>query len=169
MMGDQERQREKLNQLKEQKMKSLKFNWINSAKKKKGRTMNPLIQLSRQLHYLFVALLFASFAVAQSVQAEADKDSSSVAENAAMGNAAKHRNQRMILFDYTTDRIICAFNEQVELHGKIRISFKKTGNKVRLDTASLENFKGVGLTTKREYVADTRSEEHTSELQSLTN
>jgi hypothetical protein len=51
MTGGQERRREKLNQLKEQKMKSLKFNWI-------------------KLHYLFVALLFASFAVAQSVQAE---------------------------------------------------------------------------------------------------
>ena len=117
--------------------------------------MNPLIQLSRQLHYLFVALLFASFAVAQSVQAEPDEDSPNVAESAVMRKAAKHRNQRMILFDYTTDRIICAFNEQVELHGKIHISFKKKGNKVGLYTASLENFEGVGLTTKREYVADT--------------
>jgi hypothetical protein len=100
--------------------------------KKKGRTMNPLMQLNRELHFLFVALLFASFAVAQSVQAEP--------------------NQRMILFDYTTDPIICSFNEQVELHGTIRLSFTRNGNKV---TASLENFEGVGLTTKREYVADT--------------
>src|SRR5436853_6887513 len=109
--GGQERATTKTTSTKEQKMKSLKFNWINSAKKKKGRTMNPLIQLSRRLHYLFVALLFASLAVEQSVQAEADEDSSSVAENAAMGKADNHRNQRMILFDYTTDRIICAFNE----------------------------------------------------------
>ena len=107
------------------------------------KSLNPLIQLNRKLHYLFVALLFASFAVAQSVQAD------------AMRKAAKHRNQRMILFDYTTDRIICSFNEQVQLHGKIRISFKKKGKNVRLNTASLENFEGVGLTTKREYVADT--------------
>jgi hypothetical protein len=118
------------------------------------KSLNPLIQLNRKLHYLFVALLFASFAVAQSVQAELDEDSPNVAESAAMGKAAKHRNQRMILFDYTTDPIICSLNEQVELHGKIRISFKKEGKNVRLNTASLENFEGVGLTTNREYVAD---------------
>lgn len=108
----------------------------------------------KTLHYLFVALLFASFAVAQSVQAEPDEDSPRVAESAAMGKAANHHNQRMIRFDYTTGPIICSFNEQVELHGTILISFKKQGNKVRLNTASLENFEGVGLTTKREYVAD---------------
>jgi len=34
---------------------------------------------------------------------------------------------------------------------KINISFKKNGKNV---TASLENFEGVGLTTKREYVAN---------------
>jgi len=121
----------------------------------KMKSLNPLIQLNRQLHYLFVALLFASFAVAQSVQAEPDEDSPNVTESAAMGKAANHRNrrnQRMILFDYTTDPIICCFNERVKLHGKINISFKKQGNKV---TASLENFEGIGLTTKREYVADT--------------
>jgi hypothetical protein len=61
----------------------------------------------------------------------------------------------MIQFDYTTDPILCSFNEQVELHGTIRISFKKKGTKGPLATASLENFEGVGLTTKREYVADT--------------
>jgi hypothetical protein len=129
-----------------------------STKEQKMKSLNLLIQLNRKLHYLFVALLFASFAVAQSVQAEPDEDSPNVAESAAMGKAANHRsrrNQRMILFDYTTDPIICSFNEQVELHGKIRISFKKKGKKVRPVTASLENFQGVGLTTKREYVADT--------------
>jgi hypothetical protein len=118
------------------------------------KSLNPLIQLNRKLHYLFVALLFASFAIAQSVQAEPDEDSPNVAKSAAMGKAAKHGNQRMILFDYTTDPIICSLNEQVQLHGKIRISFKKTGKNVRLNTASLENFEGVGLTTNREYVAD---------------
>ena len=97
--------------------------------------MKTLIQLNRQLHYLLVALLFASFAVAQSVQAGS--------------------NQRMIQFDYTTGPILGAFNEQVELHGTIRISFKKKGTKGPLATGSLENFEGVGLTTKREYVADT--------------
>ena len=117
--------------------------------------MNTLIQLNRHLHYLFVALLFASFAIAQSVQAEPDEDSPNVAESDAMATAANHPNQRMILFDYTTDPIICSFNEQVELHGTIRISFKKSGNKVRPATVSLGNFEGVGLTTKREYVADT--------------
>lgn len=116
-MGGQERQREELNQLKQQKMKSL----------------NPLIQLNKQLHYLFIALLFASFAVAQSVQAASDK---------------------MIVFDYTTDPILCSLLEQVELHGKVRVSFKTKGKNVRIVSASLENFQGVGLTTRREYVAD---------------
>jgi hypothetical protein len=156
-MGGQERQREKLNQLRN-KDEIIRIQLDQLSEKKKGRTMNPLIQLNRQLHYLFVALLFASFAVAQSVQAEPDEDSPNVTESAAMGKAAKHRNQRMILFDYTTDRIACSFYEQVKLHGKIRISFKKKGNKV---TTSLENFEGVGLTTKREYVADTVTLEKT--------
>src|SRR5262245_40105296 len=66
-------------------------------------------------------------------------------------------NQRRIVFAYTTDPILCCFNEQVALHGTIHISFKRIGNRVRLDSASLENFEGVGLTTKREYVADTET------------
>src|SRR5262245_27050900 len=104
---------------KEQKMKSLKF-------------FKPALATH---HYLFVALLFASFAVASV-------------------SAATQHIQRMIRFDYTTDRILCAFNEQVELHGTIHISFKRIGNRVRLDSASLENFEGVGLTTNHQYVAD---------------
>ena len=122
------------------------------------KSLNPLIQLNRQLHYLFVAFLFTSFAVAQSAQAEPDEDSPNVAKSAAMGKAAKNRkprnprNQQMILFDYTTAPVICAFNERVQLNGKIRISFTQNGTQL---TASLENFEGVGLTTKREYVADT--------------
>jgi hypothetical protein len=104
---------------------------------------------------LFVALLFASFAVAQSVQAEPDENSPNVAESAAMTTAVNQPNQRMIVFDYTTDPITCCcFSEQVELHGNILISFKKIGTRVR-PTASLVNFEGVGLTTKRDYVADT--------------
>jgi len=83
---------------------------------------------------LFVALLFASFAVA---------------------SVSAANPQRRIVFAYTTDPILCCFNEQVELHGNILISFKKIGTRLRLDTASLENFEGVGLTTNREYVADT--------------
>jgi hypothetical protein len=108
----------------------------------------------KTLHYLFVALLFASFAVAQSVQAEPAEDSPNVAEGAAMGMAA-NPNQRIIRFDYTTDPILCCFNEQVALHGSILITFTRIGTRIRLDRASLENFEGVGLTTKRQYVADT--------------
>jgi len=118
---------------------------------------------------LFVALLFVSFAVAQSVQAEPDEDSPNVAQSAAIGTAANHPNQRTILFDYTTNPIICSLNEQVALHGKINISFKKNAfGKVRLATASLENFEGVGLTTQREYVADTVTPGVTTRISSIT-
>jgi hypothetical protein len=131
--------------------------------------MKTLIQLNRHLHYLFVALLFVSFAVAQSVQAEPDEDSPNVAQSAAIGTAANHPNQRTILFDYTTNPIICSLNEQVALHGKINISFKKNAfGKVRLATASLENFEGVGLTTQREYVADTVTPGVTTRISSIT-
>jgi len=105
---------------KEQKMKSLKF-------------FKPALATP---HYLFVALLFASFAVASV-------------------SAATRRIERRILFDYTTGPILCCFNEQVALHGTIHIWFKRIGTRVRLDSASLENFEGVGLTTRRQYVADT--------------
>src|SRR5262245_40542928 len=103
---------------KEQKMKSLKF-------------FKPALAST---HYLFVTLLFASFAVASVPAANL---------------------QRRIIIDYTTEPILCAFNEQVELHGTILISFKKKGKKGRSVTASLQSFQGVGLTSKREYVADT--------------
>src|SRR5262245_32090319 len=102
--------------------------------------MNPLIQLDRQLHYLFAAFLFASFPVARSVQAEPDDDSPNVEEGAALGKAV---NQRIIRFAYT-DLLPCGFSEQVKLHGKMRILFKQNGRKV---TASLGNFEGFGLTT----------------------
>jgi hypothetical protein len=104
------------------------------------------------LFVAFTLMCFSLLPVAHAVVPAPDEDSPNVAESAAMGKAANHPNQRMILFDYTTDPIICSFNEQVELHGTIRLSFTRNGNKV---TASLENFEGVGLTTKREYVADT--------------
>jgi len=85
-------------------------------------------------HYLFVAVLFASFAVASVSAANL---------------------QRRILIDYTTDPIVCCFNEQVALHGSILIKFTRIGTRIRFDSASLESFEGVGLTTKRQYVADT--------------
>src|SRR5262245_45765308 len=107
-----------------------------STKEQKMKSLNPLIHLNRQLHYLFVVLLFASFAVA---------------------SVSAANPQRRIVFAYTTDPILCCFNEQVALHGTIHISLKRIGNRVRLDSASLENFEGVGLTTKREYVADTET------------
>src|SRR5262249_23636720 len=72
---------------KEQKMKSLKF-------------FKPALATP---HYLFVALLFASFAVA---------------------SVSAANPQRRIVFAYTTDPILCCFNEQVALHGTILISFK---------------------------------------------
>src|SRR5262245_2188651 len=115
-----------------------------STKEQKMKSLNPLIHLNRQLHYLFVVLLFASFAVA---------------------SVSAANPQRRIVFAYTTDPILCCFNEQVALHGTILISFKRIGNRVRLDRASLENFEGVGLTTRREYVADTVTLQKTNLLQ----
>jgi hypothetical protein len=102
------------------------------------------------LFVAFTLMYFSLLPAAHAVVPAADADSSNVAESAAMGTVATHPNQGMIRFAYTTDPILCCFNEQVKLHGKIRISFKQNGRKA---TASLENFDGVGLTTKREYVA----------------
>ena len=118
------------------------------------KLLNPLIRLNRQLNCSLVALLFASFAVAQSVQAEPHENYLNVAESSAKGKTTNRRNQRMIRFDYTTNPIICSLDERVELHGTIHISFKTNGNAVLPVTASLDNFQGVGLTTRREYVAD---------------
>jgi hypothetical protein len=36
---------------------------ISKAAEQKGRTMNPLIQLNKQLQYLFIALLLACFVI----------------------------------------------------------------------------------------------------------
>src|SRR5262245_17486958 len=82
--------------------------------KKRERTMNPLIQLNRQVRYLFVALLFACFAIAQNAKAvgpEADQgdpsanttaednaslDLSTDTENAETGQPANPKNNRVI-------------------------------------------------------------------------
>lgn len=131
----------------------------NSLRKKLPRVYSQRIINQKQglIFGLFVAFTLTCFSLlpaAHAVGPAPGEVSPNVAENAAMGKAAKHAYQRIIRFNYTTDPIICSFNEQVQLHGKIRIWFKKSGKKVE-PAASLENFEGVGLTTKREYVADT--------------
>jgi len=110
--------------------------------------MNPLIQLNRQLHYLFIALLFASFAVVQSVQAAPNDDDliGSVAQEAnavpdvgsATGNAVT---QLPTKFKDNTWQIPtrgfpsrpggqCTGGEKVNIAGKLKISF--VGKKVVL-------------------------------------
>jgi hypothetical protein len=54
----------------------------------KGRTMNPLIQPNRQLQHLFIALLFACFAIAQSAQAVSPEPN----EGDPNGNTAEGEN-----------------------------------------------------------------------------
>ena len=103
--------------------------------------MNPLIQLNRQLHYMFIALLFACFAVVQSVQAAPNDDDliGSVAQEAnavpdvgsATGNAVT---QQPTKFKDNTWQIPtrgfpsrpggqCNGNEEVNIAGKLQISF----------------------------------------------
>jgi hypothetical protein len=103
--------------------------------------MNPVVQLTRQLQYLFIALLFASFAVAQSVQAEPNEDDliGSVAQEAnavpdvgsATGNAGTQQPTK--LKDNTWQIPTrgfpsrpggqCNGNEAVNIAGKLQISF----------------------------------------------
>jgi hypothetical protein len=108
--------------------------------------MNPLIQLNRQLQHLFIALLFACFAIAQSAQAVspepnegdlignmAEEDSalldlSTDAESAAMAQAAKDPtpNHREITIKWLPIPIVlCAFgSEEVDLRGLLKLAFR---------------------------------------------
>jgi hypothetical protein len=77
---------------------------INTAQKKKGRTMNPLIQLNRQLQYLFIAVLLACFAIP------------------AMGERDKTPNHKEIIIN-SIRQVLCA-SEQVDLRGELKLKFE---------------------------------------------
>src|SRR5262245_12527649 len=73
--------------------------------------MNPLIQLNRQLQYLFIALLLACFAIAQSAMAQQPDP-----------------NHRVINLNFTVGPIQCSFMDKVPIRGQLNIFFERNGN-----------------------------------------
>lgn len=131
--------------------------------------MNALIQLNRQLRYLFITLLLASFAVVQSAQAigpepseddlignmaeedDAVLDLSAETGNAAMGQPNQTPNHRLIRIDFRKS-ISCA--EVVKVSSQWHVHFKKISEgAVEVESANLKQFSGKGETTGRKYMA----------------
>ena len=102
--------------------------------------MNRVAQLARQVQYLFVALLFVSFAVVQSVQAEpnegdlignvTEEDNAVLklggyTEEAAVGQAANGPNEQVIQINPTFCQCVgTSGGERVNLSGEFQISLK---------------------------------------------
>jgi len=96
--------------------------------------MNPLIQLNRQLQYLFIALLLGCFAIAQSAQAQ-------------------DPNHRVINLNFTAGPVKCSFMDKVPVSGNLNIVFAKNGNgKVVPTSVTLNPFNaGPGSNSGRNY------------------
>jgi len=120
--------------------------------------MTPFIQLNRQLHYLFIALLFASFAVVQSVQAEPNEDHligsvteednvpdvGTDTEEAAVGQAANDPNQRV--FQINIKKSLQCAEGEVMLQGDLVIKFEHVpGVGVVPKIVKLERFRGTAV------------------------
>jgi hypothetical protein len=137
--------------------------------------MNAVVQLTRQVQYLLIALLFASFAVVQSANAvgpepnedevvgnmaeedDAVPDLGSDTENAAVGEAATDPNERTIKSRGIIEgnALQCGFKEKIWFNVELRVSFKSNGNgKVLPVKASIETFDGDGQRTGRTYMGN---------------
>jgi hypothetical protein len=135
----------------------------------KGRTMNPLIQLNRQLQHLFIALLFACFAIAQSAQAVspepnegdlignmAEEDDSvaelgTATENAAAAQSTPRQighNKWVIPIDFTKP-LQCA-GGNVIVHANLVVTFKNVPDLgVVRHELKLEGFRGTATNGSR--------------------
>jgi hypothetical protein len=106
--------------------------------------MNPLVQLSRQVQHLFIALLFASFAVVQSAKAVDPKpnednlignvaaednavaDLATVAGNATLKGKETKPNHWVIKINF--EKFIMCAMEKVRFQGDLEVSFQPGGN-----------------------------------------
>lgn len=135
--------------------------------------MNPFIQLNRQLHYLFVALLLACFAIAQSARAvtpepdggdpngntaeeeNAVLDLSSDAESGAMGQSTPKpigHNKWVIPIDFTKP-LQCA-GGNVVVHADLVVTFKNVPLGVVIEPPlKLEGFRGTATAGARKLEA----------------
>jgi hypothetical protein len=87
--------------------------------------MTPLVQLNRKLTYLFIALLLASFAIAQSARAVTPElDVSSGEANAATGQQANEAepNRRAFRFNFRDMRQCASGN--VTMGGELVVTFQ---------------------------------------------
>lgn len=117
--------------------------------------MHPLIQPNRQLHYLFIALLLACFAIP------------------AMGEQDKTPNHKEIIIN-SIPQVLCA-NEKVDLRGQLKLAFGvreflgvravapvdiklQKGFSGTCPSTEETCLVGIGKTTRRRYVASKRLE-----------
>lgn len=98
---------------------------INTAGKRKAKPMTPPIQLNRKVTYLFIALLLASFAFAQSGRAVTPEAVLNISEaNAATGQQANEDepNRRSFRFNFRDMRQCASGN--VTMGGELVVTFQ---------------------------------------------
>jgi hypothetical protein len=119
--------------------------------KKKTEPMTLLIQLNRQRHYLFIALLLACFAFAQSGRAVTpDLDASTGAASAGTAQQANenHPNKREIRFN--VQRGLQCAGGNVTVRGKLVVGFKNVPDfGVVTAFVRLEEFSGTAASGDR--------------------
>ena len=129
--------------------------------------MNPIVQLGRQVQYSFIALLFASSAVVQSVQAgpneddritnmaeegDAVPDLGGVTEAAAVGQAANNPNQRVMPINIK-EFLRCAGGDVI-LRGNVVVTFKLTEvGVVWIHSIKFQGFTGTAVAGNRKLQA----------------
>src|SRR5262245_59415277 len=126
--------------------------------------MNPLVQLRRQVQYPFIALLFASLAVVQSVQAEpdeADPIGDVAEENAAVSDLgseqAKAPSNKQVMPIKITKSLGCA-SGNVILSGNVVVTFRQTEvGVVWIHSIKFQGFKGTAVNGNRKLRATEES------------
>jgi hypothetical protein len=150
--------------------------------------MTLLIQLNRQLHYLFIAVLLACFAIAQTARAvtpgsdggdasgNAAEEEQAVlnlcidTENAAMGQQANENNPNKRVIPINIRKPLQCAGGDVILHGDLVVTFEHVpGEGVLHKSVKLEGFRGNAVAGGRTLVADKTKFIHTGRDVKLEN
>src|SRR5262245_26132941 len=114
-----------------------------ASERKEGNLMNPLIQLNRQLQYLFIALLLVAFTIA----ARAD---------IGVGKALPNKPPNHPVYPVRGKQFIpapCA-GEIVPLSGQLHLHFESVNQVAKPKSAVLQGVTGIGESSHRTYVAN---------------
>src|SRR5262245_25050825 len=112
-----------------------------TTERKERNLMNPLIQLNRQLQYLFIALLLGCFAIT----ARAD---------IGVGRELPNKPPNHPVYPVRGKQFVPCAGETVPLSGQLRLHFESVNQVAKPKSAVLEGVTGIGESSGRTYVAN---------------